>query len=70
MDIMVAVGLSLNDFDFIVHSLQGSSMERVIIMIEDTVAIFVKHLGKLIDLRVIDASSQSTPFCKSQALLN
>jgi len=41
---MVVSGLSLNDFDFIVHSLQCSSMERIITMIEDTVAIFVKQL--------------------------
>jgi len=59
---MVTISLSLYDFNFIIHSLQGSSMERVITMIEDIVAISVKHLGKLIDFRMIDASSQGTPF--------
>ena len=29
-------------------------------MIKDTVAIFIKHLGKLIEFRIIDASSQNT----------
>jgi len=41
-------------------SRMASSMKRVTAMIKDTVAIFIKHLGKLIEFRIIDASSQNT----------
>jgi hypothetical protein len=36
-------------------------MERVTTTIKDKVAIFIKHLDKLIEFRIIDASSQNTP---------
>jgi len=39
-------------------------MEKATTMIKDTVALLIKHLGNLIEFRIIDASSQNTPLIK------
>ena len=54
---MITIGFTFNDFDFTVHSFQFTSSDRVITVMKDSVTIFIEHLGKLMDLRVIDASS-------------
>lgn len=59
---MVAVSLSLNDFDFIVHTFQLSSMDGVVAVIQDAIAVCLQHACELLDLRMWDTPGQGTPF--------
>ena len=49
MQIMEAISLSFDDFDLIIHPFQDSRMNRVIAMIQDPIAIVIKHLGEFDD---------------------
>jgi hypothetical protein len=44
---MKTVGFALNDFDFIIHAFQLTGMERIITVVEDTVAVPIEHIGEL-----------------------
>jgi len=59
---MITIGFSFDDFDLIVHSFQLSGMDGIITVIQDAIAITLQSIRELPDLRMLEASSQRTPF--------
>jgi len=53
-----SIGLSFNDFYFIIHPFKFSSVNGVIAVIEDTVAISFQHFDKSIHRRMVYGSGQ------------
>jgi hypothetical protein len=51
----------LNDFDFVVYSFQHSCMNEVIAVIQNTIAIVLNSVDKLLDFWMFGALGQSTP---------
>jgi hypothetical protein len=63
--VMEAIGLSFDDFDFIVYSFQFSGMNRVVTVIQNSITVVFKGFSKLADCWVFDSPGQGTPFIQS-----
>ena len=58
---MIAISLAFNNFDLIVDSFQGPSMNWVVTVVKDSIPIAAEHLSKLGDFRMAQGSGQRTP---------
>jgi hypothetical protein len=59
--VVKAVGLALDDFDLVVHSLQFSGVDGVVTVVQDAVAVTFQHLCKFVQGAVIQGTGQGTP---------
>lgn len=54
VEIMVPVGSSFDDFDFVVDAFLPARMDGVVAMVEDAIAVLSKRFGKLVKGRASD----------------
>jgi hypothetical protein len=59
---MITIGSSFDDFDFVVDSLQLPSVNGMVAVVEDPIAMSLDGISELGDSFVTDSSGQGTPF--------
>jgi hypothetical protein len=59
---MEAIGLPFDDFDLVIDSFQLSGMNWIVAVIQDSVPVATQGFGKLDHIRMLQGSSQGTPF--------
>ena len=58
---MEAIRFTFNDFNFVIHPFEFTGMNGVLTVIQDSITISIKHLGKGVHRPVVQATGQGTP---------
>ena len=58
---MKTIGLAFNDFNFVIHPLQLTSVDGVITVVDDSVTVPIEHSDKCVHRSIVKGSSKIAP---------
>jgi len=58
---MRTISLAFNEFDFVIHPFQSASMDGILTMVHDAIAMAFKHVCKSVQSTMIQRAGQLTP---------
>ena len=61
---MKPIGFTFNDLDFVIHPFQSASMDGILTMVQDAIAMAFKHRCKAVQSTMIQRAGQRTPMIK------
>jgi hypothetical protein len=59
--VMITIGFTFNDFDFVINPFQFTGMDGIFAMIQDAIAIAFEHFYEAVESAIIQRAGKRTP---------